>query len=175
MPNTFTLIASSTVGAGGAADITFSSIPNTFTDLCIKLSGRSDRNSGDSNAVKITFNGSTTGYTWRTLYGNGSTAYSYTQSTFFSDAGFAGFGNQNTGNTASTFSNHEIYIPNYASSSNKSFSTDSVQENNAANAYATFAANLWSNSAAITSIKLAPEGFNFVQYSTAYLYGVKNA
>ena len=79
--------------------------------------------------------------------------------------------------TANTFGNMEIYIPNYAGSSNKSVSVNQVGEDNAATAYATLLAGLWSNTAAITSIKLTPfsGGASFVQYSTAYLYGVKNA
>jgi len=42
MPNTMTLIASSTVGAGGSTAITFSSIPSTYTDLVIKHSLRNN-------------------------------------------------------------------------------------------------------------------------------------
>jgi len=173
--NTYVLISSVTVGAGGASSIDFTSIPATYTDLVIKLSARSNRSSGDANSIKITFNGSTSGYTFRLLYGDGSNAYSSTQASYFTNAGWGGYADQNTGNTASTFSSHEIYIPNYAGSNNKSFSVDSVHENNAANAYAALVANLWSNTSAITSISLVPEGFSFVQYSDAYLYGVKNS
>jgi hypothetical protein len=36
-------------------------------------------------------------------------------------------------------------------------------------------AGLWSNTAAITSVKFAPQSGNFVQYSTATLYGVTSA
>ena len=38
MAVTFTQIASVTVGSGGAASIDFTSIPSTYTDLCIKTS-----------------------------------------------------------------------------------------------------------------------------------------
>ena len=78
--------------------------------------------------------------------------------------------------TASTFANGEIYIPNYAGSTYKSLSADSVTETNATGAVRAFHATLWSNTAAINQITLTPDaGGNFVQYSTAYLYGVKNA
>ena len=40
MANTYTLIASSTAGSGGAAYIEFTSIPNTYTDLLVMLSLR---------------------------------------------------------------------------------------------------------------------------------------
>jgi len=42
MPDTFVKIATVTVGSGGAATMAFSSIPSTYTDLCIKMSSRAD-------------------------------------------------------------------------------------------------------------------------------------
>ncbi len=71
-----------------------------------------------------------------------------------------------------TFANGEIYIPNYTASVNKSVSIDSVTENNATSAIAALDAGLWANTAAITSINLNGNNGNFVQYSTAYLYGI---
>ena len=166
--STFTLIASSTVGSGGAANITFSSIPSTFTDLIIKLSARSS-DSATSAGVVMQFNGSSSSLTYRLLEGDGSTAASYNGTT-----GRIGVTDAAT-STASTFGSLEVYIPNYAGSTNKSSSTDSVQETNGTTAYADLSANLWSNTAAITSIALTLQAGNFVQHSTAYLYGVKNA
>ena len=40
--NSYESIATVTVGSGGAADVTFSSIPATYTDLLLKLSSRAD-------------------------------------------------------------------------------------------------------------------------------------
>ena len=166
---TFTQIGTAvTVGAGGAADITFSTIPSTYTDLVIKLSSRTNR----ANAVdflQINFNGSAASFTARGIEGNGSSAISYTDTVFIG----ATSGNSAT---ASTFGNLEIYIPNYAGSTYKSYSADSVSETNGTTAYTELVAGLWSNTAAITSIKLlSATANNFLQYSTAYLYGVSNA
>jgi hypothetical protein len=170
MPNTFELIASSTVGAGGAASIDFTSIASTWTNLCIKASLRTAQ-SGTADPIQsllIQFNGTTTNYSYRLLQGYNNVANSYNGTTrFFGDA-------TNSDATASTFGNLEIYIPNYAGSTNKSYSADSVTENNGTKAAADLDAGLWSNTAAITSISLSAAN-NFVQYSTAYLYGVKNA
>jgi len=164
MPNTFELIASSTVGSGGAASIDFTSIPSTFTDLCLKVSARD----GDSNWVlNMKFNNSD-GST-RYLQGNGSAAESGTQ-------GDMRFIVNSNGSTANTFGNAEIYIPNYAGSTNKSFSIDAVSEANATTAFMRLIAGLWSNTAAINRITLSNiASGNIPQYSTAYLYGVKNA
>ena len=61
MPNTMTLISSSTVGSGGTASISFSSIPNTYTDLVVKLSVRSTASTNNTNIIdfvcKIYLNG----------------------------------------------------------------------------------------------------------------------
>jgi hypothetical protein len=118
------------------------------------------------------FNGSTSGYVQRTIIGSGSAVNSY------SDTSEIGFMYVTTSSdTANTFNNTEIYIPNYAGSNNKSVSIDNVTENNATAAAAVLTAALWSNSAAINRVylQIANGVGTFAQYSTAYLYGVKNA
>ena len=168
MANTYTAIATVTVGSGGAATIDFTSIPATYTDLIIKVSAR---NTAASGLVYYNFNGNTSGRTARLLYGDGSAAGSVTYDNtdprimIMNESGY----------TASSFSNGEIYIPNYAGSNNKSWSSDSVQETNATTAYSYVMAGLWSNTAAITSIQLSTLTGNFAQYSTATLYGIKNS
>lgn len=170
---TFTQIGSAvTVGAGGAANITFSAIPNTYTDLIIKYSLRSNV-SGVNESVGIRFNSdSGANYTYKRLYGTGSAVGSDSPGSNFSWGGYVA----GDTSTASTFGNGEMYIPNYAGSTNKSNSADGVGENNATSAFMSLHANLWSNTSAITSIVLLPiNGTSWNQYSTAYLYGVSNA
>ena len=175
MANTFTKIASVTVGSGGAANIDLTSIPATYTDLCLKFSVRSTANdiSGSiPSDVNVYINNSTSGYSERMLYTDNATSIG-SAATSGSLLNWAGVQNSNS-NYASTFSNCEIYIPNYASSNNKSLSSDAIKENNSqGNIQMRFVASLWSNSAAITSIKLVPDYGNFAQYSTATLYGIK--
>lgn len=167
MPNTMTLIASSTVGAGGASSIDFTSIPSTYTDLAVKLSLRINDTQLNYGVMRI--NGATTNFTYRSLEGSGSAAASYNGSV--SNYGIPEISSY----TANTFSSHDIYIPNYAGSTNKSFSVDAVTENNATAAYSDLVAGLWSQTTAINQLTFyAPTG-SFVQYSTAYLYGIKNS
>jgi hypothetical protein len=168
---TFTQIGSVTVGAGGAASIDFTSIPNTYTDLYVKLSGRSTATS-TSRGFFLTFNSSATGYSDKSIRGSGSSVVSITNN----GGGTKIYLGEITAadGTASTFGNAEIYIPNYAGSTNKSVSVDSVQEHNATEAYATLVAGLWSNTSAISSISFTTTN-NFAQYSTATLYGIKNS
>lgn len=172
MATTYTLIASSTVGSGGVANIDFTSIPNTYTDLVILLSGRTTQNN-IYGSMKVQFNNATTNYSGKELYGSGSTAASVSRSN--TDSGlYIGNLNGNT-STSNSFSNFILYIPNYAGSNYKSVSMDGVQENNATEAYAQLTAGLWSDTAAITSVKFSWSGENLMQYSTAYLYGIKNS
>lgn len=165
---TFNQIGSAvTVGAGGAAAITFSAIPATFTDLIIKLSGRSTLT---NIGVVLKPNGVTTSISTKNLEGTGSAVSSY------SSTNIVGYMPPST-STANTFGNLEIYIPNYAGSTFKLISSDAVNENNATGAFSVLTSWLWSDTAAITSITLASDGAsnNFAEYSTAYLYGVSNA
>lgn len=169
MPNTFTKIASVTVGSGGASSISFSSIPSTYTDLCLKVSLRSDASRINEDLL-VSFNGSTSSRSWKFLEGNGSSVSSASGT----DGRFSTF-NANT-STSNTFGSAELYIPNYAGSNYKSVSIDTVTENNATSAYAEIEAALWSNTAAITSIAMTLAfGTVFMQYSTATLYGIKNS
>jgi hypothetical protein len=166
MATTFVKIATVTVGSGGAANIQFTSIPSTYTDLCLRASTRGDVG---NDYGQVIINGSTSGYTRKTLLGNGSgTASASFTSEYFNTV------NPSTA-TASTFSNVEFYFPNYAGSTNKSVSTNAVTENNATGATALMQAVLWSNTAAITSLSLTQDGGNFVQYSTATLYGISKS
>ena len=170
MAATFTEIAKVTVGSSGASSIDFNSIPGNYTDLLLKISARTSR-SDYSDWVKVRFNGSSTSYSFKNLEGLGSG----------SPASYSG-GNDLTlytgGNAATSniFGNGEIYISNYAGSAYKSVSSDGVSENNATSAIASINAYLWSNTAAITSISMIPNvGPNFLEYSTAYLYGIKKS
>jgi hypothetical protein len=171
MANTYVKIGSTvTVGAGGATSIDFSSIPATYTDLLVDLSVRCDRG-GTSDSMRLRFNASTSGYSDRTIQGNGSGT-----PTSFSNllaGAYLYLGEVNaSGTTASTFTSEQIYVPNYASSNAKSVSIDDVLENNAVTGIAQMVAGLWSGTGAITAIAITCNASNFVQYSTATLYGI---
>jgi hypothetical protein len=171
MANTYKLIASSTVGSGGAASIDFTSIPATYTDLLVKASSREESQSNLYLYLRI--NGVTSSsYTVRALRGSGSARLSYVapDNKFIS-------GMQNmTSETANTFGNYEIYFPNYTNTSNnKSFFSDSVSENNASTAYTAITAGLFSNTSAISSLSFFAEVGDLAEHSTFYLYGIKNS
>jgi hypothetical protein len=168
MPTTYKAIATVTVGSGGAANITFSSIPATYTDLVVKVSTRDSRTSNQYGSLDVTFNGSPT-YSGRILYADGSTVGSTTATTNWL------YGNTSI-STSNTFSNCEMYIPNYTSSNNKSISSDVAVEHNASSSNSLdLIAGLATLTSAITSITITPSSGTLSQYSTATLYGIKNS
>ena len=166
MPSTYTPIATTTLSGSPVTNVTFSSIPQTYTDLKVVMSARSlDADTRDSIYIKP--NNSTSNLSYRYIRGDGASVTSNTLDRVDINADNA---------TANTFGNLEIYIPNYAGSANKSFSIDTVTEHNATTAYAGLHAWLWADSAAITSLVFATLATdNFAQYSTATLYGIKNS
>jgi hypothetical protein len=147
--------------------VSFTSIPSTYTDLKVLVSARSTRGS-DAENIYIGFNTSTSSFTMKQIIGEGSgTPASYSLDRLI------GVLNGATA-IANTFDNLEIYIPNYTSSNNKSFSVDSVQEANQTLAYSQLTAGLWSNSAAINSIEFTVQFTQIAAGSTFYLYGISN-
>ena len=169
MANTYQLISSVTVGSGGTATMSFTSIPSTYTDLVLFVIARTNRAGDILDELYLTFNSNTSNYSWRRLLGENSASgdSGSNRTVILANA---------SNSTANVLGNATVYISNYAGSGNKPYSVDSVMEQNATNAARQLLAGLWSNSAAITQIDLTSStSSNFVQYSTAYLYGISNA
>jgi hypothetical protein len=151
------------------SSITFSSIPQTFDDLLLVCTLRSNRTSDEAGDQLIRFNGTTTGYTHRYLNGNGSSVLSASGST----NGIFGMLSTATSATTSTFSSAQIYIPNYRLSVNKSVSIDMVTENNGNPAYQRLIAGLWSNTDAITSLSVTDgNSAQLIAATSITLYGI---
>lgn len=154
------------------ASVTFSNIPQTgYTDLKIVISGRSNRTNSDPGSdLGIVFNGSSSGYSFKSLNGDGSSAGSGGNT---SGSTIGGTLIDSSYATANTFGSTEVYIPNYTSSTAKSASIETVTETNATTAFMRLIAALWSGTAAISSITFTEtNGFSFVAGSTFSLYGV---
>jgi len=172
MATTYELIAKVVLGSS-AATIDFASIPSTHDDLLLLVSERNDNASGGASgyALRCNINGVSTNRSWRRLLGyyGGGSAKAISDTSTTANIGISPAADV----TGNTFSSHEIYFANYAGSTNKSFSSSFVSENNSATSFALGAmACLWSSTAAITQLTLYPDSGNFVSGSTAYLYGI---
>jgi hypothetical protein len=154
----------------GAANIEFTSIPATYTDLKVVASVRTSALTTIGNeTLDLQINSLTTGYSGKQLYGGGGTA--------------TGALNRNNvvvstivaaNDTTSAFSSVDIYLPNYAGSNQKAYSVDAVADSNSTTVYELdLTAKLNSTTSAITTLKLLCSSGNFVQYSSATLYGIK--
>jgi hypothetical protein len=173
MPSTYTLISSSVLANNTTTSVTFSSIPQTYTDLVLLGSVRTERNVNPNGYVTFYFNGSRANFSLTALRNNSGTASS------FRTTGLALPVNSiESSNTANTFTPIEVYIPNYTSSANKPLSALARKENNSTSVLQDTDAVLWSNTAAITSITLDTydgSGEAFSTNTTFYLYGIKNS
>lgn len=169
MANTLKKISTVTVGSGGAVNIEFTNIPQTYTDLKLVVSARGTQTFANSgNFYTVRPNGLNTNLSGKYLISIG---------TSVATGSYQPFGYMSASDyTASVFGSGEHYIPNYTSANYKSFSSDDTAESNASIMYATdISAGLWSSTSAITSLTLVPGGGNFAQYTTATLYGISNA
>lgn len=169
---TMTLVSTVTVGAGGANIVGFESIPQKATDLLILASVRA---TASNSGLVFWFNAYTgSGYSSRYLQGRDGFVNSGTN---LGGTGQAGFGAVPISSfTASTFSNSMLYIPNYAGTTTKSFSSDTVTENNANVTNLIIDAGLSTGTAAISSISFAINGsgsnLELAQHSTFSLYTI---
>jgi hypothetical protein len=167
--STYTLISSQVLGSS-AASVTFSSIPQTYKDLVLQVSGRLTV-ANTQYFAGLTFNTDTsTNYSDTDLIANGTTPGSSQHSSsnyIYLPAIPAATA------TANTFGSFEIYVPSYTSASNKPLSLTGPAENNSASAFTLTAnAGLWRNTAAINQIVLTTLSGNFVSGSSFYLYGI---
>lgn len=164
-------IATTTVGSGGAADVTFSSIPATYTHLQIRYIAQS------AGYGRIQFNSDTTGANYYSHYlsGTGSavSAGDLPGSTYSSLVWTI----QNFSTTTSTFNTGIIDILDYTSTNkNKTVRIlQGVDKNGSGDVE--FTSGLWSATpAAITTIKLFPHASNtWLQYTQFALYGIKGS
>jgi len=170
MPNTYTLIASTTLTATNDT-VTFSSIPSTYTDLVVKVSARAAQ---PGNTAVIRYNNNSIGnvYSRTSIIGDGATVTSTRVSNASSGNGWT---MPATSTTALTFNSAEFYIPSYSSSAVKTISLSNAVETNAATGTViTNGALLYNNTTPITTVTLFSSPTMAIG-SSFYLYGIKNS
>ena len=158
---------------GTQASIEFTSIASTYSHLQIRLMARSNRAGVVNDSLQLQFNSDTgTNYDDHYLIGDGSTAVSSSEvsNSFISLYRITG-----AGAGASTFGVSVIDILDYKNTNKYKTVRGLSGDDNNGDGRISLGSGLWRNTAAITSIKLFPNGgsSSFVQYSTAALYGIK--
>jgi hypothetical protein len=167
----FESIATVTVGAGGAANVEFTSIPSSYQHLQIRGIARNTFASTDINLLTLQFNNDTgSNYARHYVYGNGTSATSASQTS--QTTAWIGFVPANN-TTANSFSAFVCDILDYGNT-NKNTTLRSLSGSDLNGSGELFLISaLWSNTAAISSIKLASSSQNLAQYSHFALYGIK--
>jgi len=161
---TYEPIQSYTVSGGSTSTITFSSISGSYTDLVLICSGNC--NSGTDYPRLRVGNGSasSTGYSNTQMYGTGTTATAYRET---SQTGFVFATYPATSNRVTT-------IFNFMSYSNTSVNKTVFMRDNNAAGNVTAAIMLWQSTSAINYIELFLTN-NFASGSTFTLYGIAAA
>jgi hypothetical protein len=170
----FESIQTVTVGAGGASNIEFTSIPATYTHLQIRGLGRTTQNSTGADDLFISFNSDTgSNYSYHDLTGDGVSVSASGNSSYTNIVIGSLFPRLQT--SANSFGATVIDILDYANT-NKYTTTRALAglSINAAGGFIALRSGNWRNTAAITTIKLMPESSRiFAQYSQFALYGIK--
>jgi hypothetical protein len=166
------LIQTITVGSGGAANVTFSSVPQTFTDLVFTVSARST-SSDFLDSIFISINGGAEGnvftQVWAKGEGGGASADQYATPISLNYP----FYNSAATTTANTFGSGLIYLPNYTVAASRSFIFDGGTENNSTTLYRMdLGGGRFNSTATISQIALGFANGNLVENSTISMYGI---
>lgn len=168
--NTYEAIATQTLGSA-VNQVTFSSIPSTYTDLVLVLG---DLKAGtSSNTICVRYNSdSGTNYSYTILTGTGSAA----QSARASNQTYSFFGGYNVGVDTTYPSTVVGHIMNYANTTTFKTGMSRYGIERAGSTGETQAiVNLWRSTAAITSVTVATFTGNWSIGSVFSLYGIKAA
>jgi hypothetical protein len=175
MAESFVLLESIRVNSS-ATTVTFDNLPTSgYTDLKILVSARTSR-ANPTDSIYMRLNGDAgSNYVQYRLYAfaaASATADTYTATGFdFSPV-------QGNSATGGFYSNNELYLTDFLSSTTKTVSWMSVAESDSASAGNGLVQGqaTWSGTAPITSISLhVLDGNNFATGSTFYLYGLSNS
>ena len=166
-----------TVGPSGAANVTFTNIPSTYSHLQIRSLAQTNRSSIGRDIVNININNDTgSNYARHYLSGDGASAVSG------GSASLTKGELTEVGTTAgASFGAIVVDILDYANTNKYKTvrSLGGVDVNGTVGGYGgtiNLYSTLWQSTSAITSVKLAPlNGTQFNQYSQFALYGIKGA
>jgi hypothetical protein len=167
-------IASITVGSGGLASVSFSSIPSTFTHLQVRFFARSTyNNAGSSVNLYYSLNSDgATNYSQHTLRGDGATVFASgnaNQTVMFAGAGIA-----DAGSTASVFSGGILDLLDYANTNKYKTARLLNGFDRNGGGQAVFSSGNWRSTSAVTTLTLSTDS-NWAEFSRFDLYGITSS
>lgn len=171
LPGDFVSIATA-VGTGSSDTITFNSIPQTYTDLQIRIFAKgANTGNGVGTGSHIFFNGDTTGTNyWRHSlngYSTGTSANSANDGAFWDIIG-------SSSGLADMYAVNIIDILDYTNTNKRKVVRNLLGEDTNGNGSRLGPlSGLWNNTSAITSISLQSYGGSFLTPSHIALYGIK--
>lgn len=166
----FESIASTTVGVGGATDVTFSSIPSIYTHLQIRILGRATNTATDEN-YGIQFNSDTaTNYSLHYLSGSGTSASSGAGANY---SFMLGARVPAASISANIFGVGIIDILDYKDTNKFKTIRSLTGWDSNGNGSVWLESGNWRSTSAITTIKVYNPNGNLSQYSSIALYGIK--
>lgn len=165
MPSTYDPIATTTLGSA-AADITFSSIPTTWTDLRLVVEAKSP--SGNNGLFTRVNSDTTTLYSTTLIYGSGTSTLGGTN--------IAGDNKwyTNYGSYATTTRAQLLTVDIFSYANTSVFKTACVRSGNAVQGVDLMVC-LYRSTAAISSVSVYFLSANLPAGTTATLYGIKAA
>jgi hypothetical protein len=155
-----------------ATEIEFTTIPSIYKDLYILLNVRSTTTGADRQEMRMTVNGSSSGY-------SRSRGYAYDGGTISGDAGtnlsYIAIGSIPAVNRNQyVFGANELYIYSYAENKHKSMHGRFAANSDSTSTWVVgFGHYGWANNSPITSIKFYGAADGIASGSTATLYGIK--
>lgn len=175
VPEHHVLLAETTVGAGGAASVTFSNIPADYQHLQIRGIAKNTESSGVNNAWMRLNSDSATNYFHHGLYGDGASAASSNAVNSQSQMSLGIWATSNAAGATNMFTGNIVDILDYASTSKfKTVRTLFGGDINGSGGYVGLTSGLWRSTSAVTSVTLLNGGSaTFTQYTTFALYGIK--
>ena len=157
------------------ASVTFSSIPQTYEHLQLRMSGRQNISGSAGGALHMRVNGDTgsnySNHSYRTYGGSSINADAYANFAYVYQAGRLTGPNSNAAFYATTI----VDILDYRNT-NKNTTMIGLTESVSSSDYLSFFSVLWDDTAAVTSILLySPSSASFVADTTMTLYGLNSA
>lgn len=167
--NSYESIATVTVGSGGTSTITFSSIPSTYKHLQVRGIGKSTNGANGANLFLKANSDAGNNYSWHQLYGDGVSTGAGGIASLSPVITTSLTGTAST----STFASTVIDILDYANTSKyKTFRSLGGYDVNAGGVVQ-LRSSVWMNTAAINTLTFTVDGYNFSEYSSFALYGIK--